>query len=79
MSELRKEIVKQVEKELEEMLATAPENVSESTRKEIKEECIAYAQRVVDACSKAELASEVALDRFLQSTIAHARLQMHMR
>jgi hypothetical protein len=75
----RQEIIEVIEKELDDMLADAPEYVSESARRDIKEEYKGYAKRVVDSLSKEELASQSAFERFVQTTLAEARMRMHMR
>jgi len=75
----RQEIIAAIEQELDDMLADAPDYVSESRRKDIKEEYKAYARRVLDSLSKEELASQSAFERFVQTTLADARMRMHMR
>lgn len=75
----RQAIITAIEQELDEMLADSPDYVSESKRKDIKEECKAYAKRVVESLSIEELASQSAFERFVQSTLAEARMQMRMK
>jgi hypothetical protein len=75
----RREILATIEQDLDDVLADAPEYVSESERKGIKDEYTAYAKRVVDSLSKDELASQSAFERFVQTTLAEARMQMRMR
>lgn len=75
----RQEIIDAIEQELDDMLADAPERLSESGRTSIRGEYSAYAKRVVDSLSKDELASQNAFERFVQTTLAEARMQMHMR
>jgi hypothetical protein len=75
----RKDIIDAIEKELDDMLADAPEYVPESRRKSIKEEYKAYARTVVESLSREELASQSAFERFVQTLLAEARMQMRMR
>lgn len=75
----RQEIITTIEQELDLMLTDAPDSVSESRRKEIKEEYSGYARRVVDSLSKEELASQSAFERFVETTLAEAQRQMRMR
>jgi hypothetical protein len=75
----RLDIIDAIEVGLDDMLADAPEYLSEAGRNEIKEEYAGYARRVVDSLSKDELASESAFERFVQTTLAEARMQMRMR
>ena len=75
----RDDIISEVEKELDDLLAAAPESLSETALKAIKEESINDTKRVLDALTTQELQSAGAYNRFLESTLAQARMRMHMR
>ena len=75
----REDILTEVEKELDDLLTAAPDNLSETDLKSIKEESIGYAQHVLNALSSRELQSPLALERFIETTRAQARLSTHMR
>ena len=75
----REDVVAEIEKELDYMLAGAPERLSKTARKEIKDEFVGYTERILDALSTEELQSESAFERFVETTLAEARMQMHMR
>lgn len=75
----RQDIIDVIDHELDDMLADAPEHLSETGRNEIREEYRGYAQRVVDSLSREELASKSAFERFVQTTLAEPRMRMHMR
>ncbi len=74
----REDVVAAIGKELDYMLAGAPERLSEANRKEIKDEFVGYTERILDALSTEELQSESAFERFVESTLAEARMRMHM-
>jgi hypothetical protein len=75
----RDDIISDVEKELDDLLADAPNNLSAKALKAIKEESINDTKRVLDALTTQELQSAGAYNRFLESTLAQARMRMHMR
>ena len=75
----RDDIISEVEKELDDLLAEASEHLSETALKAIKEESISYTKHVLDALTTQELQSAGAFNRFLESTLAEARMRMHMR
>jgi hypothetical protein len=74
----RDDIVAAVEQELDDLLATAPENLSEAGLKAIREESIAHSEHVLGSLSFTELQSPLALKRFIETTVAQARMRMHM-
>ena len=75
----RDDIISEVEKELDDLLASAPETLSATALKAIKEESINYTKHVLNSLTTKELQSAGAYNRFLESTLAQARLRMHMR
>ncbi len=68
----RDDLLSDLEQELNYILADAPENVSQSTRKATKDEALAYAKRVLASLSSAELQSESARERFMITTLRDA-------
>jgi hypothetical protein len=76
---LREDILSEVEKELGDLLAYAPTNLSESALKSIQAESISYAEHVLNALTTQDLQNAGAFNRFVESTLAHARMRMHMR
>jgi hypothetical protein len=75
----RQDIITELEKELGNLLADAPANLSESALKSIQAESIGYAEHVLNALTTQELQSAGAFNRFVESTLAHARMRMHIR
>jgi hypothetical protein len=73
----REDILSEMKKDLDILLADAPERLSESAKRTIKNEAVGYTKRVLDALSTAELQSETAYVRFVQTTLAEARMRMH--
>jgi hypothetical protein len=73
VSNLREEILNQITEVVDEALADAPEKVSETAKKQTREEIVAYSRRVIDSCSAAELRSERALERFLETAVEQVR------
>ena len=73
----RDDILPELEKELDDLLADAPANLSESALKSIQAESIGYAGHVLNALTTQELQSAGAFNRFVESTLAHARMRMH--
>ena len=71
----RDDIISEVEKELDDLLATAPDNLSAEVLKAIKEESINDTKRVLEALTTQELQSAGAYNRFLESTLAQARMR----
>ena len=75
----REDVLCQITEELDDMLAAAPERLPAADLLAIKEEAIGDTRRVLDALSARELQSPLALERFIETTLAQARLSMHMR
>jgi hypothetical protein len=75
----REDVLAEIEKELDYLLAEAPESLPEAALREIKEESVSYTRHILDALSSKELESPLALERFIETTVAQARLSMHMR
>ena len=75
----RQDIITELEKELGNLLADAPANLSESALKSIQAESIGYAEHVLNALTTQELQGAGAFNRFVESTLAHARMRMHIR
>ena len=73
---IREEVLAEIENELDLMLADAPESISQSTRTTTKNEALAYAKRVLNSLSTAELQSEGARQRFLLTTVRDAERRM---
>jgi predicted secreted protein len=73
---LREDVLTDLEQELDYMLDAAPESVSQSTRTTTKNEALAYAKRVLDSLSTAELHSETARQRFVITTMRDAERRM---
>ena len=76
---LREDILAELEKELGDLLATAPASMSESALMTIKAESIGYAEHVLNALTTQELQSASAHNRFFENTLAQARMRMHWR
>jgi hypothetical protein len=72
----RADLLSEVEKELDDILAGAGEQLSEARREAIKDEFVTYTKHILDAISTEELQSASAYERFLQTTLAQARLRM---
>ena len=75
----RNDILAAIEAELNDLTAGAPESLSKTALKSIREESIGYVQHVLDALSTQEMQNTGAFERFLQNLLAEARLKMHMR
>ena len=75
----REDILSELEKELDDLMADAPNNLSESARKAIRQESIRHTKRVLDALTTRELQSAGAYNRFLTNNLAQARMRMHER
>ena len=75
----RDDIISEVEKELDDLLAAAPETLSETVLKAIKEESIGYTKHVLNSLTTKELQSAGAYNRFLENVLAQAQMWMHMR
>ena len=75
----RDDILSEVEKKLDDLLAEAPEKFPESALKTIKAESLGYTKHILDALTTQELQSAGAYNRFVESTLAHARMKMHWR
>jgi hypothetical protein len=75
----REDILAEVEKELDDLLTTAPENLSETTLKAIKDESIGDAKHILNALTTQELQSAGAYNRFVENMLAQVRMRMHMR
>jgi hypothetical protein len=72
----RRDILSELEKELGDLRADAPANLSESALKSIQAESIGHAERVLNALTTQELQSA---GGFVESTQAQARMRMHWR
>lgn len=72
----RQERLTALEQELDLMLADAPETISQSSRTTTRSEALAYAKRVLDSLSSAELQSETARQRFILTTMRDAERRM---
>lgn len=75
----REDIISEIERELDDVLAEAPESMSAVSTNEVKEELVGYAQRVLGALTVHELQNEPALQRFVETTVAQAPMRLHMR
>ena len=75
----RDDIRAQIETELDNLLAGAPESLSEDARKNIKNDLLGYTQHVLDALTTEELQSARAYERFVETTLAEARVRMRRR
>jgi hypothetical protein len=73
----RDDILSAAEKELDDLLTDA--HLSETTLKTIKAESTGSTQRVLYALTTEELQSAGAFEQFMQTTLAEARMKMHMR
>jgi len=76
---LREDILSELEKELDDLLANAPANLSESALKSIQAKSIGHAEHVFNALTTEELQSAGGFNRFVESTLALARMKMHLR
>jgi hypothetical protein len=76
---LREDILSELEKELGALLPDAPANLSNSALKKVMAESLGYAEHVLNALTTQELQSAGAFNRFVESTLAHARMKMHWR
>lgn len=75
----REDILSEIEAGLDNLLAEAPERLSEAARKEIKEEFVSYTQSVLDSLSSEELQSSLAHESFIKHTLAHAKRRVRQR
>ena len=75
----RDEIISEVEKELDDLLAAARETLSETALRAIKVESIGYTKHVLNSLTTKELQSAGAYNRFLENVLAQARMRMHER
>ena len=75
----RNDIVGEIEKELDDLLAEAPEHLSESTLKSLRDEFVAFIYHVLNALTTQKLQSAGAYNRFLENLRAEARMKMHER
>ena len=75
----RAEILSETEKELDDLMAGAPEKLSETARRAIRDEAIRHTKKVLASLTNTELQSESAYERFVQSTLAEARMKIHIR
>jgi hypothetical protein len=78
VTELRQSILDQITKAVDDIMADATESTSQSRRNEIRDEVLAYAQRVLEACSKGELQSERAFEQFIETMVATVRRRLHI-
>ena len=75
----REDILADVQAQLTELLDNAPSPLSKASCEAIKDEFTDYTNRVLDALTTEELQSEAASRRFVQSTLAQARMRMRMK
>jgi Mrp family chromosome partitioning ATPase len=75
----REDVLTDLEQELDYMLVDAPEGLPQSALRTIKSEALAYAKRVLDSLSSAELHSETARERFMITTLRDAQRRMQRR
>jgi hypothetical protein len=73
----RQDIIIEIEKELDYLLAEASEGLSEKARNAIRTDALGHTQRVLDALTTQELQSAGAFNRFVENTLAQARMRMH--
>ena len=66
-----------VEQHIDNLVADAPEELSEDRSNSIRVEFLDYARRVLDALSSEELANLSCLEGFIVSLKAHARMKFH--
>ena len=76
---LTAEIVADVEQEIDDVLAWAPDNLTEKERKAIRDEVMAQARRVTDALSTAELQNEGARRAYTCGAVATVRQMINLR
>jgi len=72
----RQDILSELEKELDYLLAATPDDLA---RRAIREDALGHTQRVLNALTIQELQSASAYNRFLENTLAQARMRMHLR
>lgn len=75
----RDDILSEIEKELDDLFAEAPRTLSEEALKMIREESIGSVKQVLAALTTREMQSAGAYNRFLENTLAQARMRMHER
>jgi hypothetical protein len=76
---LTNEIVADVEQEIDDALAWAPDNLTEKQRKAIRDEVMAQTRRVTDALSTEELQNEGARRAYTCGAVATARQMINLR
>jgi hypothetical protein len=79
MSVSRECILDQIKAAVDDALAEAPDTVSDSQRKDIRDEILAYAQRVVEACTTEELQSHKALGTCIDNAVAQVEAALRKR
>jgi hypothetical protein len=72
----RQDILSELEKKLDYLLAATPDDLA---RRAIREDALGHTQRVLNALTIQELQSASAYNRFLENTLAQARMRMHLR
>ena len=72
----RQDILSELEKELDYLLAATPDDLA---RRAIREDALGHTQRVLNALTIQDLQSAGAYNRFLENTLAQARMRMHLR
>jgi len=72
-------ILYKISTELDDAISTAPSEVSTEARQRIKEELIEYAGRVLDALSREEMRSGIALEKFVESVLLQATIRINER
>jgi hypothetical protein len=73
------EIVADVEQEIDDVLAWAPDGLTEKDRKAVRDEVIAQTRHVTDALTTAELQSEGARRAYTCGAVATVRQMINLR
>jgi hypothetical protein len=76
---LTAEIVADVEQEIDDLLAWAPDGLTEKDRKAVRDEVIAQTRHVTDALTTAELQNEGARRAYTCGAVATVRQMINLR
>ena len=76
---LTAEIVSDVEQEIDDVLACAPDGLTEKDRKAVRDEVIAQTRHVTDALTLAELQNDGARRAYTCGALATVRYLMNLR
>jgi crotonobetainyl-CoA:carnitine CoA-transferase CaiB-like acyl-CoA transferase len=76
---LTAEIVSDVEQEIDDVLACAPDTLTEKDRKAVRDEVIAQTRHVTDALTTAELQNEGARRAYTCGAVATVRQMINLR